>query len=98
MVLETPALGTLSVGPDQHPDIFWATAGGMGLTGLIAEATIRLFPIETAMMRVDSERAPDLDTAMERMLQADRDYRYSVSWIDCLARGRSLGRSLLEFG
>ncbi len=97
MVLETPALGTLSIGPDQHPDIFWATAGGMGLTGLIAEATIRLLPIETAMMRVDSERAPDLDTAMERMLQADRDYRYSVSWIDCLARGRSLGRSLLEF-
>jgi decaprenylphospho-beta-D-ribofuranose 2-oxidase len=97
MVLETPALGTLTVSPEDDPEIFWATAGGMGLTGLIAEATIRLLPIETALMRVDSERAPDLDCAMARMAEEDQRYRYSVSWIDCLARGRSLGRSVLEF-
>ena len=91
MVLETPALGRVVASATQDADLFWATAGGMGLTGLIAEATMRLLPIETAYMRVDSERAHDLDDAMARMAEADQQYRYSVAWIDCLARGRSLG-------
>jgi decaprenylphospho-beta-D-ribofuranose 2-oxidase len=70
----------------------------MGLTGLIAEATIRLLPIETSQMRVQTERAADLDAAMGRLAAADRQYRYSVAWLDCLARGRTLGRAVLEFG
>jgi decaprenylphospho-beta-D-ribofuranose 2-oxidase len=97
LLLETPALGTLTVSAHQDADVFWATAGGMGLTGLIAEATLRLLPVETSFMLVDSERAPDLDRAMDRLAEADPRYRYSVAWIDCLARGRSLGRSVLEF-
>jgi decaprenylphospho-beta-D-ribofuranose 2-oxidase len=98
MVLETPALGEMTVGPDRESDVFWATAGGMGLTGLIKEATLRLIPIETGFVRVDSERCRDLDSVMTRMSEKDWDYRYSVAWIDCLARGASLGRSVLEFG
>ena len=98
LVLETPAHGTLTVSADRDPEVFWATAGGMGLTGLISEATIRLLPIETASMQVITERTRDLDSTMARMSEADQQHRYSVGWIDCLARGRSLGRSVLEFG
>ncbi|HEX4865030.1 MAG TPA: FAD-binding oxidoreductase, partial [Acidimicrobiales bacterium] len=98
MVLETPALGEMTVGPEQDADVFWASAGGMGLTGLIKEATLELTPIETGFMRVDSERCADLDSVMSRMSEKDQDYRNSVAWIDCLARGASLGRSILEFG
>lgn len=98
LVLHTPAEGRMVVGPKDSPEIFWATTGGMGLTGLVSEATFRLTPIETSQMRVLAERAPDLDAAMSRMAEADSKWRYSVAWVDCLARGRSLGRSVLEFG
>ncbi len=97
IVLDTPALGNITVSPSQQSEIFWATAGGMGLTGIMVEATIRLLRVETSMMLVDSERTADLDALMTRMVGSDRDYRYAVAWVDCLARGRHLGRSVVEF-
>jgi decaprenylphospho-beta-D-ribofuranose 2-oxidase len=70
----------------------------MGLTGVIVRATLRLHPIETSSMRVDTDRARDLDELMSLMSAGDERARYSVAWIDCLARGKSLGRGVLTRG
>ena len=97
-VLETPAGDQREVMQQDSPDIFWATAGGMGMTGVVLTATLQLLPVHTSHMRVTKERAADLDDAMARMAAGDDGYRYSVAWIDCLARGSRLGRSILLRG
>lgn len=82
---------------DEHPDLFWRTCGGMGLTGVILSARLRLKPIETAYIRQTSIKARDLDAIM-RLFEGSTGSTYSVAWIDCLARGKKLGRSILGLG
>lgn len=82
----------------RHPDLFHATIGGMGLTGFIAEVKLRLHRVESPWIGVDYDRARDLDGALRLFADSDERYAYSVAWIDCLARGRSLGRAVLMRG
>ncbi|HUF99517.1 MAG TPA: FAD-binding oxidoreductase [Ilumatobacter sp.] len=90
------------VGPDEQPgndhELFWATVGGMGLTGAMVAATFSVIPIESSLMSVETRRIDDLDELMARMAASDDDVRYSVAWIDLLAKGSKLGRGVLTNG
>jgi len=78
---------------------FWATIGGMGLTGIILDATFSLIPIETSRCVIETRRVGDLDALLAVMGPgADDAVRYSVAWIDLLAKGKHLGRSVLTRG
>lgn len=96
--LVTPDGQVRPVTPEGDPDLFWATVGGMGLTGVIVDVTFQAIPVETALMRVDTERARNLDHALELMTATDENYRYTVAWIDLLATGAAMGRSVLTRG
>jgi decaprenylphospho-beta-D-ribofuranose 2-oxidase len=74
---------------------FWATAGGMGLTGVIVEACFRLIPISSSLISVDTTRFRDFDALMAAMVEADARYRYSVAWVDSL---NPAGRGVLTCG
>ena len=88
----------VTISPTERPELFWATIGGMGLTGIVLDATIRMLPVESSRCVVDTMRVPDLDTVLALMEEGDHRYRYAVAWIDLMATGRHLGRSVLSRG
>lgn len=83
--------------PGQKADLFAATCGGMGLTGLIIEATIRLKAVKSSLINETTYKCANLDEVIARFVET-KNATYSVAWIDCLAAGRNLGRSLLMVG
>ena len=83
--------------PEGNADFFKITVGGMGLTGVILSATFKLKKIETAYIREETERAENLDEIMDHF-EASSSWNYSVAWIDCLAKGEKMGRSIMMRG
>jgi decaprenylphospho-beta-D-ribofuranose 2-oxidase len=76
-------------------DLFWATVGGMGLTGIVLKATLHLNHVETAYFLVDTEQIGNLDDLMARQSVDDENYVESVSWFDAVTTGPHLGRGIL---
>jgi len=97
MKLMLPGGQPVSCSPTEQPDLFWATIGGMGLTGIITEVTFTMRPIETSWIMQTTTVAPNLESALKALDDTD-NVTYSVAWIDCVARGASMGRSLVFAG
>jgi decaprenylphospho-beta-D-ribofuranose 2-oxidase len=80
------------------PELFFATLGGMGLTGLILAAAFRLVRVETASLLVRYRKTTDLEATLAAFEDGDASYEHSVAWIDCMAGGAALGRSVVMQG
>ena len=97
LTVVTPG-GPATVSPEVDGELFWATVGGMGLTGIVTRAVLRLIRVDTSWVVADTDRFADLDGLMAAMIASDASHRYSVGWVDCAARGRRLGRGVLTSG
>ncbi len=91
LVTADGTLSTLTPGDD----LFWATVGGMGLTGIVVRATLALHHVETAYFTVDTEQIDNLDELMARQGVDDERYAETVSWFDAVTTGEHFGRGLL---
>ncbi|MFT6061117.1 MAG: FAD/FMN-containing dehydrogenase, partial [Paracoccaceae bacterium] len=89
--------GVRRCSPDASPDLFNATIGGMGLTGIVLRAAIGLMRVQSGWMRQRTVVAPDLSAAIA-VFEGTLHVPYSVAWIDCLATGTARGRSLVYLG
>lgn len=83
--------------PNTNEDLFHATCGGMGMTGLILSVEFYLKRIETAYINQKQIKAKNLEEILD-LFQVYKDATYSMSWIDCLKKGNSFGRSILMVG
>jgi FAD/FMN-containing dehydrogenase len=88
----------LECSANSNPDVFAATIGGLGLTGLILQAEIQLMPIKSSFIDVKQVCFPSLDGFFEASEALDASHEYNVAWIDCLGRGTSLGRGVCVAG
>lgn len=82
---------------EENADKFWSTIGGMGLTGIILTAKFKLKNIESAYIRQESIKAENLDEIF-RLFDESESWTYTVAWIDCLQKGKNIGRSILMRG
>jgi decaprenylphospho-beta-D-ribofuranose 2-oxidase len=96
LTLCTPADGLreLEVGGEGDRELVLATLGGMGLVGVVVDATLAIEPLRSPWWAVDTDRTDSLDDTLALMTR-DEGHRYSVAWLDLLARGPRLGRAVV---
>jgi decaprenylphospho-beta-D-ribofuranose 2-oxidase len=91
----TPAGGVREVSPENDPELFYATLGGMGLTGVVVEATVAAERLSSPWVAADIDRTNGLAETLELMAGEER-HRYSVAWLDLLAEGSKMGRAVIS--
>lgn len=87
----------LTCSPTQHPDLFEATCGGMGLTGMITRVKFKLKKIPSSYIKQKQIKATNLDELI-RLFEEYKHFTYSMAWIDCLKKGNSFGRGIMTIG
>lgn len=90
--------GALECAPDENTELFAATIGGLGLTGVVPWAELQLMPVRSSRVASNSRRFGNLDEFFALSDAHDAHHEYTVAWIDCLARGASLGRGIFTVG
>jgi len=88
----------INCSPNENENIFWATIGGMGLTGIISEVRLKLKPIESAYIYTKYHAAENLNQLFDLFSEPTIDDQYSVAWIDCLSSAGKLGRGIFMSG
>lgn len=96
VVLMTPGQGVLSVGPDERPEVFWATAGGLGLTGVVRRLRLRLAPIQTSWLTTTDTACADLEELLAVVVAREAGHEHVVAWIDGHAPAGSTGRGVVS--
>ncbi|AWV91231.1 FAD-binding oxidoreductase [Bradymonas sediminis] len=80
-----------------NPELFWATTGGLGLTGIILSMEVQLYPVANASIEMETVRVNNLDEFFE-VSKESADYSHTVSWIDCVQSGPTMGRGIFMRG
>lgn len=96
--LATPTGKTLTCSRRRNADVFWATLGGMGLTGSIVTATLELEEVESAYVVRHRARTQDLDETIDLLSKRASNHRYAVAWLDAAGTAEPLGRGIVTAG
>ena len=96
VVLERSGEGSIRAGPAERANLFAATIGGLGLTGVISEVAVRLQRIPSSRLIVDQAACESLDELCNALEEGDVQFEHNVAWIDCTGSGERLGRGLVS--
>jgi decaprenylphospho-beta-D-ribofuranose 2-oxidase len=95
MSLCTPAGEVMELTPEGDHELFYATLGGMGLTGVLVEASVRAEPLPSPWVLLDTDRTDGLEQTLT-LMSGEEQHRYSVAWLDLLADGTKMGRAIVS--